>query len=169
MIEGGGLGIESPHHARVISSVFAFHLWLLESPTQDGDASPTGMHSVSLTSARPLQVEYRAGRLWVTDLGSKAGSWVDGVALDVDRPVSITRESKVKLGDVQFKMSAEIKEPVRKERRDKGEGDDFTENLAKSVFRRKKEEDGHIKEAHTEQRRKRKKGSRKARDEFGRR
>lgn len=116
-----------------------------------------------------MQIEYRAERLWVTDLGSKSGSWVDGVALKEDRPTSITSQSKVRLGDVELKMSVEIKDPVCKERRERGYKDEFTENLAKSVFRRKKEESGQIKDLQEENRRRRKKGHRKVRDEFGRR
>jgi hypothetical protein len=123
-------------------------------------------------AAAHVKVDYRAGILWVTDLGSNTGTFVDSARLPSGKPHGLAGSGRVRLGpDLTLNLRVERTKSRAPKRRNTQAGDTrgkFVDSLETAVFKRRTAEMGNVKELAEERRTKPRRKRRAKYDEFGR-
>jgi predicted component of type VI protein secretion system len=120
-----------------------------------------------------VKVDYRAGVLWVTDLGSATGTFVDNAKLPTGKPHGLPGSGQMRLGpDLTLALRIErTKSRLPRVRRGGDGGDERTSmvnKLESAVFKRRTQEVGNVVELAEERRNKPRRKRRAKHDEFGR-
>ncbi|KAJ1494663.1 hypothetical protein T484DRAFT_1765080, partial [Baffinella frigidus] len=137
-----------------------------------GETNEVRVQGASVAPAH-VKVDYRAGILWVTDLGSATGTFVENAKLPTGKPHGLPGSGQMRLGpDLTLSLRLErTKSRVPRVRRG-GEGGDgrttFVNTLESAVFKRRTEEVGSVVVLAQERRTKPRRKRHAKYDEFGR-